>query len=519
MSVTELFTQRYRARIESVTRSPSEAIEPRGLFDDDLYLHSYRELAEDAAERLWSEAETENHHVSEEGALRAQVWRAIANANEKHKVKDLPRRARQRMADAYLQSREPFRGARPTLLTKICDTGLEWVFTPEGQAPDEAPFNGSKWSVASNLLVFDFVEVFFDLLPSDDQLDFSRDLNTRLQRGASRWYFQLGRWRRDDWPRDRDDQFDLILYSLNRQADTALERRRNAGAAGGDGSLSSDQGEFDPEAASASLQAAARALWQADRLLTSDLLSDKVRHSAAVRAARMAFDACLSSFGGVVRGPFVKGKPPREVRRGVFGGRLSRRSNDEGKAALKGVEHPRAAAIRLKRLGEALESGAPGLSREDHIRLLERANLAEFLVRLALFELPAGKSDPEDAEAEEVRRYSKLTAAPGATGGPLVGPRLNHGAGTVHLQLEDKATARLAVDLLARLCQFSTGAATHTGGAEPAGLLAEAPGLHPRQLDHQREKVMGRIAIGAGLVLGAAALFAAGVVVGGGLPL
>lgn len=509
MSIAELFTQRYRARIES-----------GGLFDEDLYLHGFRELAEDAAERLWSDAETQNHHVTEESALRAQVWRAIANANEKHKVKDLPRRARQRMADAYLQSREPFLGARPTTLTQICEGGLDWVFEAEGRAPDEAPFNGSKWSVASNLLLFDFVEVFFDLLPSDDQLDFSRDVNTRLQRGASRWYFQLGRWRRDDWPRDRDDQFDLILYSLNRQADAALERRRNAGAASGDPIL--DASEFDPETASRSLQTAARALWQADRLLTSDLLSDRVRHSAAVRAARMAFDACLSSFGGVIHGPFVKGKPPRDARRGPFGRPLSRsaaRSADkDAKSALKGVEEPMAAAIRIQRLGEALVKGADGLSREDRLKLLERANLAEFLMRIALFELPSGKSDPEDADADEVRRYSKLTAAPGAAAGgaPLGARRLNHGAGTVHLQLEDKATARLAVDLLARLCQFSTGAATHAGAADPASLLADSAFAHPRQLDHHREAMVRRVVVGAGMALGAGALFAAGLLVGSG---
>ena len=175
-----------------------------------------------------------------------------------------------------------------------------------------------------------------------------------------------------------------------------------------------------------------------------------------------------------------------------------------------------AAAIRIQRLGEALVRGAEGLSREERLRLLERANLAEFLVRLALFELPADKSDPEDAEADEVRRYSRLTAAPGAAAGPLGGKRLNHGAGTVHLQLEDKATARLAVDLLARLCQLSTGAATHAGDADPASLLADNAQLHPRQLDHQREKIIGRILIGAGLAMAAAAIFAAGVITGGG---
>ena len=522
MSVAELFTQRYRARINSVTHLAAQgeiegadrSAAERGLFDDDLYLHGYRELEAEAAERLWSDSELEHHHVSDEGALRAQVWRAIANINEKHKVKDLPRRARQRMADGYLQSREPFRGARPTLLTQVCEQGLDWLFQLEGRAPAEPPFNGSKWSVAANLLLFDFVEVFFDLLPSDDQLDFSRDLNTRLQRGASRWYFQLGRWRRDDWPRDRDDQFDLILYTLNRQADAALERRHNAGvAAAGDGSAGD---EFDAEGASLALQRAARSLWQADRLLTSDLLSDKVRHNAAVRAARQAFDACLSSFGGAVHGPFVKGKPPRETKRRPFGRLRSGRDQKDDKAALKGVETAVAAALRIRRLGEVLSTDDPALSKEERRRLLERVNLAELLMRLALFGLPADKADAEDAESDEVRQYSKLTALHGPTGGGLAGPRLNHGQGTVHLELESKATARLAVDLLARLCQFSTGAVEAGEAGEIDGALGGVQGRHPIQNDIERRKMIGRIIVGAAMALGAAALFATGVLVGSG---
>ena len=500
MSVPELFTQRYQARIESGE-----------LFAEDLYLHDYHALAENASERLWPEAEAQNAHISEEGALRVQVWRAIDAANGPHKVKDLLRRARRRMADSYLQARQPLLGARPTDLTRICDAEFDWLFGLDGVAPDEAPFLRSKWALAANLLVFDFVEVFFDLLPTDEQLDFSRDLNTRLQRGASRWYFQLGRWRRDDWPRDRDAPFDLILHSLKRQAEAALERRENAGAAA-DAPVPV---EFDAEAASQSLETAARALWQADRLLSSDLLSDKVRHNAAVRAARAAFDACLSSFGGVVRGPFVRGKPPRETRRG-FGLRLKKTGEAE-KDALKGVEEPLAAAIRLKRLSEALADGAHGVSREERLKLLERVNLAELLVRLALFGLPTDKSDPEEADAEEVRRYSRLTATEAQP--VAAGKRLNHGAGTVHLLLEDKATARLAVDLMARLCQFATGAATSTlsEGDALAG-LPEIARAHPRQADLARQRLLGRLALGAGLALGGLALLALGVAIGTVLP-
>ena len=53
-------------------------------------------------------------------------------------------------------------------------------------------------------LKFALEKLGFDLLPGEEQLEFSRDLNQRLQRGESRWYFQLGRWRRDDWPRERE---------------------------------------------------------------------------------------------------------------------------------------------------------------------------------------------------------------------------------------------------------------------------------------------------------------------------
>lgn len=484
MSVQELFSQRYRARIESGE-----------LFADDLYLHDYRLLSGEAQERLWDDAERLRKHVSAEGALRNQVWRVVIGVNEQLKIKDILRRAQRRLGDAYLQSRIPFLNARPGLLTEVCEKDISWAFEADGQAPQEAPFSSSKWTLPTNLLVFDFVEIFFDLLPNDVQLDFSRELNTRLQRGASRWYFQLGRWRRDDWPRDRDGQFDLILYSLKKQAEAALERRENSGGVGDDG-LPAD---FNPEQASEALETAARALWQADRLLTSDLLSDKVRHNAAVRAARSALDACLSSFGGVVRGPFVKAKPARDVRQGGLWGRRRTKSESNSSSVkpsqLRGVQEPAAAGLRIRRLGEALTYDLQHLPKDEREMLLERVNLAEFLMRLALFGLPSEKSDPEEADAEEVRRYSKLTATRDGAAG-FGGRRYNHGTGTVHLYLEDKATARLAVDLMARLCQYATGAATtHPGDMEGSGGLPSFSRQHPRQRDHYNAQLRSRIVV------------------------
>lgn len=486
MSVTELFSQRYQARIGC-----------GDLFHDDLHLHDFRALEEEARDLLLPPGDAAQRHLDSEHALRAQVQRAIENANEQRTVKDLPRRAQKRIADAYLQARLPAHA-------EAAEAGVNWLFELSGTSPHGPIFAQGPYGVAANLLLFDFVEVFFDLLPAEEQLDFSRDLNTRLQRGASRWYFQLGRWRRDDWPRDRDAQFDLILFSLKRQADAALTRRENlADAVPGS--------SFDAQTASTSLEAAARSLWQADRLLSSDLLSDKVRHSAAVRAARQAFDACLRSFGGVVHGPFVAAKPPRDTRRRV--GRLFGPAPEKvSSTTLKGVEEPLAAAYRIKRLGEALAQGH-GIDRAERVKLLERANLAEFVMRLVLFGLPADKPDAEDAETDEVRRYSKLTRTDAPT--IIAGKRLSHGEGALHLQLHDKATARLAVDLMARLSQFAAGAATSHPGSDMHDSLPDAAfARHPRQADLARAMFWRRVGFGVLIAAAACALVVLGVAVG-----
>jgi hypothetical protein len=489
--VNELFTQRYQARIESGE-----------LFADDLYLQDYRLIKNEAEDRHWTDEATEHEHVNAEQVLRTNIWRLLGDMNAKTRHKDLLDRTRQHLSDAYLQGRRTFLGARQGLLSEICDEGLDWVFEQVGLAPELPPFNSSKWSIAANLIVFDYVEVLFSLLASNEQLDFSRELNTRLSRGASRWYFQLGRWRREDWPRDRDAEFDLILYSLRRQADAALERRLNSHP--DDGPLPED---FDPAETAQALQTAAHALWQADRLLTSDLLTDKVRHNSAVRAARSALDACLNSFGSVARGPFVFAKPPRDLKKRKSN-RRGRKTDDTkpAKNLYAGVETPSGAAERILKVGLALDKIAhSGMPKEEEKKFLQRANLAEFLLRLALFGLPSDKDDLEDADMDEVRRFSKIT---GEKRTPLIGgTRFNHGQGTVHLQLQDKATARLAVDLIARLCQYATGAAPNDQlqDISPSGSSGRPSG---HDLDRAREIMIFRTMIAILGVLGVAGLVA-----------
>lgn len=486
MSVSELFSQRYQARIGC-----------GDLFCEDLHLHDYRALEQWAEETSETPQARLKLHIDRESDMRIQVKRAIDNVNEQRAVKDLPRRAAKRMADAYQQRSEHARA-------EVVLAGLDWLFDYAGRPPEIDPVRDDPYGLAANLLVFDFVEMFFDLLPGEEQLDFSRDLNARLQQGQSRWYFQLGRWRRNDWPPDRDSQFDHILLSLKHQSDAALRRKVNLERSG-------ETVAFDAQAAAEALRHAARRLWEADQLLSSDLLSDKVRHAAAVRAARQAFDACLKSFGGVVRGPFVRAKPPREPRR-RFGLLSGSAASKPAPGALKGVEEPLAAAYRIKRLGEVLAQGH-GIERAERLKLLERANLAEFVMRLVLFGLPSGKTDSDDAEAEEVRRYSVLTR--GETPAAMTGKRLNHGEGDLLLQLQDKATARLAVDLMARLSQFATGAATSHGEGDMAGELPSgAFTRHPRQADLARAMFWRRVGFGVLITAAAGALMALGVAVG-----
>ncbi len=59
------------------------------------------------------------------------------------------------------------------------------------------------------------------------------------------------------------------------------------------------------------------------------------------------------------------------------------------------------------------------------------------------------------------------------------GKLLNHGEGSLMLNMDDEASARLAVDVLARLCQFATGSAG--SAADMAELRATQP-LH-REFD------------------------------------
>lgn len=457
MSLSELFSQRYMARVGCGE-----------LFADDLHLHDRRTVREKNEAVHLAEPEAVLSHVEAERALRVQINKTISSANAKRVTKDLPRRARQIMADAYLQANL---GSWSMVME---EPGFENLFSTQGEISDREPLAGDKWSLQANLFVFDFVEAFFDLLPSEEQLEFSRDLNQRLQRGASRWYFQLGRWRRDDWPRERDSQFDQILYSLKKQSDLALEAHHNR-LLENDGDTV--QAEIEAKAASDSLMAAARSLWEADRLLASDLLSDKVRHGAAVRSARLALDHCLTHFRGMVTGPFVKAKPPKDGAR------------SGARPVSPHVNDPQGAALRLRAMADGLLNGHQALDRETRLAMLERANLAEFMTRLVLFGLPEGEAgDVEEAEGDEIRRYSRLARGRSLS---VYERRYAHGEAALSLELTDEAAARLAVDTLARLCQFSTGAASTPG--EP-GFGADRNPIDPIGEDYiESEGGMARV--------------------------
>lgn len=487
MSAMDVFSLRYLARIGC------------GQFDADLHLHDYKGVREQAERRSEPEAEILNAHVTEEKRLRDQVATAIETANARRTVKDLPRKASERLSDVYAQTR---RGD----LAAIAKDGLRWVFDGSVSAPSEAPIFERRWSKTVNVIAFDFVEAFFDHLPPDEQLEFSRDLNHRLHTGGSPWFFQLGRWRRDDWPRERDSTFDQILHALKLRADDARERSVNVAWNGreteelSEAEAQSIREKVEAEEARAkaayeALERAANRLWNADRLLSSDLLSPGLRHDAAVKSARAALDLCLQHFEGGGRGPFIKVKAPREERRRGFGFHKPRK--DDAPASLTAVQSPLASAIRIKQLGQALTGGAPHLDKETREAMLSRAPLAEMLLRLALI----GVSDEEDGGEREVKLYSRATA--GGETGPLhlPGPRLNHGAATLPLKLEDEQTARLAVDTLAKLCLYATGSAAPGEETIASGLDPLMLGPHPRARDAMRARRLARLGAGAVLML------------------
>jgi hypothetical protein len=176
---------------------------------------------------------------------------------------------------------------------------------------------------------------------------------------------------------------------------------------------------------------------------------------------------------------------------------------------VRNASNPQAAAFRLAELSRQIAYGSQSLSPKRRAKLLQRANLAEFLARLVLFDLGDPlKDDLEDADGDEVRAYSRLTAPPGA---PLA---FSHGKANLPLSLQDEATARLAVDLLARLCQFSTGSASIAGEAGPAAGKDPMATPHPRQMDAARWRIIRRVILVALGVTALGAAFLAGLVLG-----
>lgn len=486
MSVIDVFSRRYYARLHC------------GLFDDDLHLHDYTRLQEQAERIRETPPEIENRHIDEELKLRQQVRVAWEAANENRKVRDLPRRARETLADVYLQNSDP--------LVDLARADIDWIWGVEGQAPQFGPVQGQKFGFAARVFIFDFIEAFFDLLPSDEQLEFSRDLNSRLQQGASRWYFQLGRWLRDDWPRERDGQFDHILFGLRRQANIAALRHVNAAEEfDGDDAQYDDrvqEAQFQAAQAAEALRDAAYNLWTADRLLNSDLMAAKVRHKEAIKLARAAFDSCVAYFGGPVMGPFVKPKAPQVIA-SFFGSReLDEEEVEQASAKMTGVLRPEAAALRLKQLGEHLLSHE---NSEERAILLRRVPMAEFFARLIIF----GPSK------KEVSQYSLATRAHLGVNGQ----GLSHGDGRVELDVEDANTARLAVDMLAQLCLFSTGGDGEDDEAQKVSGpdLFTVDHMHPRAADFERERKWQAIRHWTLASIGVITIFVAGALLGAGL--
>jgi len=508
MSAIDAFSLRYRARVGS------------RQFDRELFLHDYG-LLETEYRRLEEHAGSLSAlHGREEQRLRAQAWRAVEGSNARHVARDLLRKARERLSDVYGQARRIHPRDLHRFATQIVEQDVSWLFDRATNADETGPrrperfdaiaeedADTGRFELACNVVVFDYVEAFFELLPSDEQLEFSRDLNHRLNTSGSPWFFQLGRWRRDDWPRERDGPFDMILFSLRERMEE--ERRRELNRV-----LRADVSGSDEEAVYAEIQdrvehveershetskavgLAAELLFNADRLLNSDLLSPSVRHDAAVGEARAALDLCLTHFSGAAYGPFVDVERMKEERRAsLLGFRPDKPRATLSDQRLKSHE---AAAVRIRQIGHALADGARGLKKDERESLLLRAPLAEFMLRLVLFGVEAKVQDVDedldgrnDVKVEIKREVAAYSLASSADHGPPVGARgFSHHAPGVRLPLNLKKpeTARLAVETLAKLCLYATGARVVDEFAPPGTMDPMTGPVHPRAGDMERRR-------------------------------
>ncbi len=451
----DVFSRRYQFRIGS------------GLYDEQLFLHDHERVAEQAQHRRATDAEREDEHASQELSLRHQVRVAITQSMGGRGAGTLPEGPRAELADLYAQVRNPLAALvrQETLnwLMPVMQAGSRSIIIPEPLAEaiskDEA--KGSRLAMWACVVLMDYVEVHYQTLGAGAKTDFSRDLNTRLFNGGSPWSFDLGRWMRPGWPRERDTAFDRTVHALWSESDTALARRVNE-VLGPDyqpGQTHGPDGELARVEASNkdvrdALRSAATSLVQAERLLQADPKLEQEGHTKAIAAARGAFDQCAASYPGSVGRAFMRyrpppgrqsrfASPPRTARARVESqrgpGRYAGQGQRRGPQTFISPSEGSRAAQRLLRLAEfasgdtLVRSGASATTRDT---ILKRMPFAEFLVRLVVM-------SPSENEAEEYARIVRMPA----------GSKLD-------IKVDDGALARLVIDMMAHLGIYAARADT-----------------------------------------------------------
>lgn len=450
----DVFSRRYRYRIGS------------GLYDSQLYLHDHEKVEEEAQHRRDPEADKEREHASQELSLRHQVRVAITQSMGGRGAGTLPEGPRAELADLYAQVRNPLAPLvkQETLnwLMPVLPLGGQSIIVPEplSAAISKDEPHSSRLAMWACVVLMDYVEVHYQTLGAGAKTEFSRDLNTRLFNGGSPWSFDLGRWMRPGWPRERDSGFDRIVHALWSESDTALARRVNevlgpdyqpGQAHGPDGELA--RIEASNEQIKPALKQAAGDLAHAERLLLTDPKLEHEGHTKAIAAARSAFDQCANSYPGSVGRPFMRYKPPpgRRVRHAPPA-RNARSRFEHQRPGGRGPAPRRApasvispsegarAANRLKYLAEFVQgdafTGRGGIRASVRDTMLKRMPFAEFLVRLVV--MPPGENEAED--------YARIARMPAGS--------------KLEIKVDDSALARLVIDMMAHLGIYAARADT-----------------------------------------------------------
>lgn len=484
----DVFSRRFQYRIGS------------GLYDRQLYLHDYDQVAEDAQHRRDPDADREREHASQELSLRHQVRVAITQSVGGRGAGTLPEGPRAELADLYAQVRNPLaplvRQETLNWLMPVMPLAGQSIVVPEPLAAGIRQYepNVSRLAMWACVVLMDYVEVHYQTLSASAKTDFSRDLNTRLSNGGSPWSFDLGRWMRPGWPRERDTGFDRIVHALWSESDTALARRVNevlgpdyqpGQSHGPDGELA--RVEASNRDIKPVLKQAAGDLAHAERLLLTDPKLEHEGHTKAIAAARSAFDQCATSYPGSVGRPFMRYKPPpgrrsrfaapprtARSRMDAQGGPGTRRAPQQFISPSEGAR----AAHRLMRLAEyaagdslVRPGGASAATRET---ILKRMPFAEFLVRLVVM-------SPSENEAEE---YARVVRMPSGS--------------KLEIKVDDGVLARLVIDMMAHLGIYAARADTME--------VKESPGLLPDAAD-MPDWLVNSLAVGwmvlkAGVLLG-----------------